>query len=124
MSDFRDFLNVDDVKKLVTTSVNYKNEDTDKARTLLLFRTSTQQTWLIATSLRLYCALDDRRKPNATIQWSMPIAEARTATISEREYRDRTGLLDIGKRTNWLYTKGLFERTDVIEAVRNLVRQE
>jgi hypothetical protein len=124
MRDFRDFLNVDDVKKLVATSVNYEGEDPNEARTLLLFTTSTQQTWLIATSRRLYCALDDRRKPNATVQWSMPIVEARTAAISKKEYRDRTGLLDIGKRTNWLYTKGLFKRTDVIEGVRNFIRQE
>jgi hypothetical protein len=121
MSDFRDFLGRDEVKNLITTSVNYQNEDPGQARPLLIFKTFNQQTWLIATDRRIYCVLDDRRKAAARMQWSMAISGARAAQIRRKDYRGRTGLLDIGEKKNWLYSEDLFREIDVVEAVKKLI---
>jgi hypothetical protein len=73
MSDFREFCQQNDVVNLITTSAAYENEDTEGAKVLRLFETMTQQTWLIATSHKLYCIVDDRRFPRAQMRWAMPL---------------------------------------------------
>lgn len=121
MSDFRDFLTEAAVKRHISASVNYKGESPKSAKSLLIFRTSTQQTWLISTPVRLYCILDDRRKADAHIQWSMPIGRARSASLRKKDYREKTGMVDIGERKNYLYTKELFSDSDIISELKELI---
>jgi hypothetical protein len=122
---FRDFLSDSEIIDSVATSTAYSGEGTAQAKALLLFTTSTQQTWLIATTARLYCVVDDRRLPTPQMRWAMPLSEARTGPIVTREaaerYRNQAGLLNIGKRLNWIYTKRLFLDRDVVDAVRELI---
>ena len=54
---------------------NPKAEDSGQSKTLLFFRTSKQQSWLVATSERLYCILDDVRKSEPHVNWSIPSSE-------------------------------------------------
>jgi hypothetical protein len=50
---------------------NATKEKPEQAKTLLFFDTQRQRTWLVATPFRLYCILDDVRKPEPHINWSM-----------------------------------------------------
>jgi hypothetical protein len=121
MSDFREFLNPEQIKDSITKSKAYEDEGVQDTRALLIFSTQTQQTWLVASTRRLYCILDDRRRPTAGIQWTMSLPEARKGPIESREYRGRTGFLDIGRRRDWLYSKNLFSQNGVVRAVESLL---
>jgi hypothetical protein len=122
MSDFRPFLSEDDIKRAITRSKNYEAEGYANANALLIFSTSTQQTWLVASKSRLYCLLDDRRNPDSKVRWSMKLFEAAASNIRARNYKDRTGYIDIGRHTDWLYTKSLFRNQGgIVEAIRSLI---
>jgi len=104
-------------------------EDFDDAETLLIFQTSTQQTWLVATNQRLYCVLDDLNKSFTRVQWATTSTELRKvgdkfSEISVRDKNDRVGLLQIGKHKNWLYSKNLFTGENVANLLSNLVMRK
>src|SRR5438270_12682810 len=98
-------------EEIIAAVRNYKDFDTEvenitTAEALLIFQTSTQQTWLVATNARLYCVLDDINKSFTRAQWAIPkdqlVANGEvTASISTHDRSIRTGLLDIGPRHNW-----------------------
>jgi hypothetical protein len=96
------------------------------AEALLMFQTSKQQTWLVATHARLYCVLDDLNKGSTRVQWSLPadklVANSSVvAEVSVGSKTDKTGLLRIGERRNWLFTKRLFATKGIEAAVRDLI---
>lgn len=70
----------------------------------LLFQTMTQQTWLVPTTKRVFCVLDDERTraSGRLIQWDIPLSEAR----SVRAYATERGntVVDVGDRKRWLYS--------------------
>lgn len=117
----RRFLEANEITQSITTSKNYSLDGTDpkEASALLFFQTRKQQTWLVRTGKRLYCILDDIRKPAPHINWSMSMGDvvnkAKNALKIEIGVRERSnisrsaGLLDIGNsHRDWLYSKKLF----------------
>ena len=60
-----------------------RKEDIADAEALLIFQTSKQQTWLVATRTRLYCVLDDLRRSFRPVRWSLG-AERLTETGSSQ----------------------------------------
>src|SRR4051812_44087916 len=82
---------------------NPRVEDPKDAELLLIFQTSKQQTWLVATKARLYCVLDDVGRGTTRIRWSQPaerLVRNRKVIVplSTKDWKERTGLLDIGER--------------------------
>ena len=71
---------------------------------LPLYQTPAQHTWLVATNKQLFCVLDDQegRVTGKLIQWRMDLDEAHP--IKDRPYKSDSGLVDIGKKRNWLYS--------------------
>lgn len=76
-------------------------------RSLSLFRTAKQQTWLVATDHSLFCILDDdnTRASGMMIQWRLSLDQIKAvrAYISERG----NTVVDIGPRKRWLYSARL-----------------
>ena len=130
----RRFFNVSEIKACIRQSVNYTTHDGSdpaQARALLFFQTSVQQTWLVASAQRLYCILDDRRKPEPHINWSMAMSEVVANNevlidISQDEQTppsSKSGLLHLGgKHRNWLYSKKLFASEPVLQQVSRFLR--
>ncbi len=126
----RDFYSREEIARYIVRSKNYdpSRESPDQAKTLQFFETSRQRTWLVATTARLYCILDDVRKPEPHINWSLTrqqifSGDTLSLRISARENTNRTGLLDIGpEHKNWLYTKALFLTQPVTEAVTEFIK--
>ena len=126
----RDFLTETEIKARIKSSKYYDVDRTnpDQAWPLMFFSTSKQRTWLVATPLRLYCILDDLPKDRANVNWSldrtvlMDDAGTLTADIDVRSKTDRTSLLDLGPKRNWLLTKRLFADSPA-EAIRSFLRK-
>lgn len=127
---YRNFWGEDEIKKLITKSKNFDsaNESPSSALSLLIFQTSKQQTWIVSSSKRLYCILDDIRKPRPKIQWSSkkqslsPDGNYESVIVTHPK-SEKSGLVDIGtKRRNWLFTKRFFTSSSIEEQIANLLK--
>jgi hypothetical protein len=91
-------------------------------RSLLIFATQQQRTWLVATRTRLMCLLDDEttRASGSIVQWVLGKEQA--TPITARATRPMSGGISIGPRKSWLYSTRLFGSPEEIEnAVRELI---
>jgi hypothetical protein len=91
---------------------------------LLLFKIDSQHTWLITTSKRLFCLLDDTetRKKGSLVQWKVKLDSFDQEKV--RAYRSSSGndVVDLGRRAPWLYSKRLHPNTSKLEnEIRRLV---
>lgn len=127
----RNFKTKDEIIEFVKNSKNYdpKKEFLHDSEALLIFQTSNQQTWLVSTKERLYCILDDIRKDEPNINWSIPKGRLVSKGGVNIEIRagnksEKTGLLDIGTdHRNWLFSKDLFEQVDISNSIRSLINK-
>ena len=96
-------------------------ESPENARGLLIFETSKQHTWIVATRDRLYFILDDVRTPAPRVARSVGRSEMTTRSdgtisVDTKPKSVRTGLVDVGlRRRGWLYSKALFPSSRPIE---------
>lgn len=102
-------------------------EHIEKAQSLLIFQTSKQKTWLVSTKEWLYCILDDIRKENPSIRWSIGKDDLTSGNeikiiIQTHEKSDDVGLVDIGPKTGWLYSKDLFVNISIKHSIENLIK--
>ena len=125
----RRFRTVDEIKESITQSKNYRLDMTSpsSALPLLIYQTRLQQTWLIKTLKRLYCLLDDLRKPDAHVNWSLDMSEVVEAGEVKLEIKVRlpekptetAGQIDFGpKHKGWLFSTKLFTVRSVEEELR------
>jgi len=73
---------------------------------LVFFETKKQQTRLVVDAHGCVIELENK----ATRKTTQHRVKGRTIAVreSEKEYKERIGLVDIGDRKNWLYSKRLF----------------
>ena len=113
---YRSFSSEPEIRNSIAQSKYYdaSMESPEDARSLLIFDTSKQHTWLVATPERLYFILDDVRKPAPRIGRAVRRNELKTlpdgtVAVNTQPKSDRAGLVDIGLRhRGWLYSKRLF----------------
>jgi hypothetical protein len=126
------FKTEDEIKQIVQSlpNVNHEGESTAEAQTMVIFKTSKQQTWLVTTNLRLYCVLDDVDRKFTNVQWWMnkdklidPSGNV-AAQIGARERSTNSGLLDIGERRGWLYSKQLFANEPITNQVARAIKDK
>lgn len=125
----REFRTTAEIKQFIERSKRFdpEVEDPGEAKALLFFETDKQHTWLVATPVRVYCILDDVRKPLPHINWSMPSDQAFEGDqfalqLDTHKKSARTGLIDFGpKHKRWLYSKGLFQDDPVSDTVRSFL---
>lgn len=70
----------------------------------------------------MFCVLDDARTraKGCPIQWARPLREMHR--VEARDYRPGVGLLNIGLKKNWLYSKRLHPVASRLEEeVRGMV---
>jgi hypothetical protein len=125
----RDLKTAEQIVEIVRSSTNFDQSEEGLEEALLIFQTSKQQTWLIATTERLYCVLDDISRGFTRTQWSMTkktivCNNKIILPISTRDKTDQTGLLDLGKHRGWLFTKRLFASSPIDEQVKKLIKKK
>jgi hypothetical protein len=130
LSGRADFASKREVIEFIKNSKNFdaSSENTSQSDALLIFSTSKQHTWLVASSVRLYCLLDDLRNDAPHVNWSIHkakliSADAVTLKLSVRDKTEYTGLLAIeGVNREWLYTKRLFSDAPIEQKIKDLLR--
>lgn len=75
---------------------------------ICIFRTRSQRTWFVVTDRDFFCVLDDVKTSagERRIQWQEPLGDARPVSVHARSNK-ATGLMDIGRHRNWLYSQQL-----------------
>lgn len=131
----RQFCTESEIKQAVKLSKNsaLDSADPNDANVLLFFQTSLQQTWLVKTKNRLYCILDDVRKPQPHVNWSMPMSDIldKNGEIKlQIKARDRvtksqtSGELDFGPNHRyWLFSTKLFTFESAEEVIKAFLRK-
>lgn len=129
----RGFESKTEIAERIRESKNFdkKTEDPKKARTLLFFKTRRQQTWLVATPRRLYCLLDDVRKLEPHINWSMRRSKViddngklKIKLRTEPSASKKSRVVDLGtNHRGWFYTPALFEPSSIEKAIRKLIKK-
>ncbi len=106
LSSTATFLTPDQIAATVVRSPLSRG-DRSVRNILLLFSTLKQHTWLVATATKLFCILDDEkaRATDRLIQWVQPWESIRSVQV--KPYKTKSGLVTIGRRQNWLYSKEL-----------------
>ncbi len=120
---YRSFSSELEIREAVKTSRSHdsSSESSDDASSLLIFETSRQHTWLVATSERVYFILDDVRKPAPQIKRAVRRGDLQVGpdgriAVDTQSRSTSTGLVDIGlRRRGWLYSKDLFSSRRPIE---------
>ncbi|MEM9387444.1 MAG: toll/interleukin-1 receptor domain-containing protein [Pseudomonadota bacterium] len=95
------FLGEDEVKSLVA-----KRAGRDSLDGLLIFRTQSQRTWLVATPGTVHCVLDSQKTSDSDrlYQWQEAVDANTRVRVREQSRSSRSGLVDVGRRQNWLYS--------------------
>ena len=126
---YRSFSSELEIREAVKTSRSHdsSSESSDDASSLLIFETSRQHTWLVATSERVYFILDDVRKPAPQAKRAVPRNDLKVGpdgriAVNTQPRSTTTGLVDIGLRQRgWLYSKDLFSRRPIEHAIDELL---
>jgi len=97
-------------------------EAEEKLKSILVFKTSKQQTWLSISDQGLSCHIDDTREGKGGPQWTLIKTQAaeilNTNTYHVNPgYKVKTGTFTLGPRRNWLYSKVLFPEPDYLHGV-------
>lgn len=104
-------------------------ENIEKADLLLIFKTSTQQSWLVFTEQRIYFVLDDKGETKPDVRWRRVkdhlVADNRVTIDLKLENKSgKTGRVNIGRMNKgFLYTKGLFESNSIKNAIYSLIEK-
>jgi hypothetical protein len=120
-TETKGFLSKTEIIDVIIKSKTFaENEKIEK--TILIYSTETQQTWLVSTRTRVYCILNENGtpKPNQTISWVSDKESLKPVGI--RKYKKYSGLLDLHNHAAWLYTYRLFPKPDdLIKEVNELL---
>lgn len=95
-------------------------EDVTKNNEIIIFNTKQQKTRLIAYDNQLKCYLTDKKTKKDELQWVINREEVQRI-FKENDIhifsgnKPLTGLICIGNRKNWLYSKYLFPDPDSLK---------
>ncbi|EJB8443826.1 hypothetical protein [Vibrio parahaemolyticus] len=111
-----DFNTPDTIRDSITTFDKFDSnlEKPEEAGTLLIFKSKTQQCWLVFSTERLYFVVDDIERNIVKVLWARDkenmIVDGRLSLhLKEIEHSRETGKLLFGKMNNSiLFTKALF----------------
>lgn len=124
----RGFYSELDIINFVKNSKNYDADNLNNAEALKIFQSSKQKMWLVSTNIRTYCVLDDNRKDEPRVTWSIAKSGINngdniSVEIKEPDYSEKSGLINIGTKKNLLYSKKLFKGSDVKKDIENLIKK-
>lgn len=107
-----------DAEELVCEELRKRGRSPAVAKNLLILTNARQKMWLTFTNDSVYCVLDNRLKNGRiSIPWSQMLTSLNEGNISAIDRNGKPGLLNIGERRNWLFTKSLFGGAENLKRV-------
>lgn len=107
-----------------------QSEKIEQASLLLIFSTSSQKSWLVCTSKRLYFVLDDLTVKSPEVKWrrikERLIKEGRIIIdLKIEDQSENTGKVFIGNMNKgFLYTKSLFLEVGIKGSIYSLIKDQ
>lgn len=104
-------------------------EKLDSAEAMLVFKSETQQAWLVFTSQRFYYVLDDVEDGKTVVSWARDrdkMLEGGRLTLhpKERSISKETGEVLFGKQNHgFMFTKSLFRGGSIGGQILNIASQ-
>jgi hypothetical protein len=79
---------------------------------ILIFKTDAQRTWISFSTAGVVCVLDNRPRGEDyfMVQWFQRLDDIKPSSVTTQDRSDQSGLLGIGTRKNWLFSRQLFEK--------------
>jgi hypothetical protein len=98
------------------------NENYLTAEALVIFESSSQHTWLVATNIALYCIFDWLKNDNPSVVWRIAKDEIVrnnriTLSIDLKDKSRKNGYVIINAKPPRLYTKSLFSQMPIDQEI-------
>lgn len=125
----RPFFSASEIANAVNKSTFFdpEKEDLSEADLLRIFKTSTQQSWLVFTNEKMYFVLDDMKDKAPDVRWTTYkdriVQDDRVIVDLKLEDKtEKTGRISIGQmKKGFLYSKRFFEGLDINARIFNLI---
>lgn len=74
----------------------------------------------------MYCILDDNREEMPRVRWSIPKSDIVdvdkiSIEIKIRDHSEKSGIVDIGPKVGWKFSKKLFTKVDIKKSIEKLI---
>lgn len=126
----RDFCSESKIIDAIKKFSRFQNEELNQAPTaLLVFKSETQQCWLVFTSLRMYFVIDDIEKDITKTLWAreknkLVVNDIGALHLKEEDSSKETGKLFFGNMNNSiLFTKSLFRNKSISGVILSLLEK-
>lgn len=128
----RPFADKNEIRESVRKCEYYdsKVERIESSSLLLIFSTSSQKSWLVCTSQRLYFVLDDLSYGRPEVKWRRVkdhlVKDGRVFIDLKLDDRsEKTGRVSIGRMNKgFLYTKALFLESGIKGGIYSLIKSQ
>jgi len=125
----RSFASPKDIKTSIEKFAGFQHREEPLAdrEVLLIFESSKQRTWLVATKGALYCVIDRLSEPEPRARWRIGMERIFSnkdgifLSIQTEEYSDSAGHLVIDKKRPRLYSRRLFTDFPVEQRIKSLL---
>jgi hypothetical protein len=114
------FVGITQIKQAVEQSPRFEQGVEQVRGHLTLYNTSSQTTYLIASSQRLYLVVDERdRRPKQALEFKFLDLGNEEPEITTRRLKDGRTVVNIGPRRGWLYND--FSPGEIKTRIQNLL---
>ena len=128
----RPFADKNEIRESVSKCEYYDStvERIESSSLLLIFSTSSQKSWLVCTSQRLYFVLDDLSYGWPEVKWRRVkdhlVKDGRVIIDLKLDDRsEKTGRVSIGRMNKgFLYTKALFQESGIKGSIYSLIKSQ
>ncbi|MBE8570469.1 hypothetical protein IQR33_12645 [Vibrio sp. OPT46] len=124
------FNNKEKVIECIKNFYSYEQiESNQEIDALLVFKSDTQQCWLVFTCLRMYFVIDDSEQSVLKAMWArdkinLVVSGRVDLHLKEESHSKTTGRLLFGNMNNSiLYTKSLFQSISISGAILTLANK-
>lgn len=106
---YRDFKNLNTIIDFLKSNNLIEGNSIDKLKTMTLFNTTKQRTWLISDNQNVFCFLDDTSKDTIEFRWKEKKQLLKNRIRINSSYNDKAGIVDFGENhKKWYYSKRLY----------------
>lgn len=126
---YKEFLKAPEQEEAEQANGTPQEAPSSEQKEITIFKTSKQTTILRLVDEQLQCEIVDTRPGKGGVQWMFSRELCKkilneNAVHANPNYKHRTGLVTIGPKKNWLYSKALYWDPAILEnEINSLLKQ-